>query len=93
MFDRGNENYRSDLKLGERYRDKTTGIEGHLVSVHFYEHACERGSLRYLDGDRNVQEASFDAPELVRVTTGEQARQQKTGGPARGTGARSAVQR
>ena len=43
--------YESDLKLGERYRDNTTDVEGTLIAVHFYEHACERGTLRYLDGD------------------------------------------
>lgn len=93
IFRQGRETYKSDLTLGERYRDKTTGVEGHLVSIHFFEHACERGSLRYLDGDNNVQEASFDAPELVKVPTvadpePEPVRTTRTGGPERGSGAR-----
>ena len=90
MFDRGAQNYRSDLKLGEKYRDETTGVVGHLVSVHFYEHACERATLRFLDQDKNVQEVSFDAPELVRVDTGIRAVTTKTGGPRRSEGRREA---
>lgn len=88
MFDRGAQNYRSDLDLGEKYRDETTGIIGHLVSIHFYEHACERGTLRYVDQNQNVQEVSFDAPELVHVATNVRAVTTKTGGPRRSEGRR-----
>lgn len=90
MFDQGEHTYKSDLLLGARYRDKGTGIEGNLTSIHFYEHACERGNLRYVDRDGNVQEASFDAPELLRVDVEPPApvRQQRTGGPSRAVGAR-----
>jgi hypothetical protein len=34
MFDIGKNSYKSDLKLGERYRDKTTGVEGHLEACY-----------------------------------------------------------
>lgn len=90
MFDRGSETYRSDLVLGQDYRDKGTGITGKLVVLAFFEHACERGTLRYLDADRRVQEVSFDAPELIHVVTEVAARQQKTGGPDRGGASRPA---
>ncbi len=89
MFDTGKYAYKSDLKLGERYRDKTTGLDGHLVSIHLYEHACERGTLRYVNGQRDVSEATFDAPELIHVVTGEVAQSQRTGGPDRAMGGRS----
>lgn len=75
--------YASDLRMGEKYEDKTTGIQGHLVAVHFYEHACERGTLRYVNGQQDVQEATFDAPELVHVDTRMVATASKPGGPAR----------
>lgn len=88
MFDQGKYTYKSDLKLGEEYSDKGTGIRGILTSIHFYEYACERGNLRYVDKDGNVQEASFDAPELIHINTGEPVRQQRTGGPARADGRR-----
>jgi hypothetical protein len=88
VFDSGKHTYKSDLKLGEKYRDKTTGLEGHLIAIHLYEHACERGSLRYVDSQRNVQEVSFDAPELVLVKTGEPVRTTRTGGPERAMGRR-----
>ena len=85
----GRSSYKTDLKLGERYRDNTTGVEGTLVAVHFYEHACERGTLRYVNRQQDVTEASFDAPELVRAATGVVARAAKPGGPARAEGRRA----
>lgn len=88
MFDNGNVSYKTDLELGTRYRDKTTDLEGHLVAIHFYEHACERGTLRYVNADGDVQEATFDAPELVSVVTGEAAKTNRTGGPGRNEGRR-----
>lgn len=89
MFDTGKETYKSDIKLGEKYQDKTTELIGHCVAIHFYEHACERVTLRYVDNDKNVREISFDAPELVHVESGKQAKAEKTGGPERATGART----
>lgn len=89
MFDKGKNTYKSDLQLGERYKDKTTGLAGHLIAIHFYEHACERGTLRYVNGQQDVTEATFDAPELVHVETGEVAKTERTGGPDRASGARS----
>lgn len=80
--------YSSDLVMGEKYKDNTTGIEGVVVAIHFYEHACERATLRYVDNDMNVQEVSFDAPELVRVETGVVATATRPGGPRRSEGRR-----
>ena len=84
IFTAGKETYKSDLTLGDEYRDKGTGIQGKLVAVVFFEHACERGTLRYLDTNRQVQEVAFDAPELIHVASEQPARQQATGGPDRG---------
>lgn len=71
--------YRSDIRLGEKYRDKHTGIEGVAIAVVFFEHACERVTIRYAhDGD--VKENSFDAAELQRITTGKTPQVTKTGG-------------
>jgi hypothetical protein len=92
IFDKGSETYRSDLVLGEQYREKSTGVEGKAVCIAFFEHACERVTLRYLhDGD--VKEASFDAPEVERVKTGRTPVQQATGGPARNDGRRGVISR
>lgn len=88
QFDTGKNTYKSDLVLGERYKDKTTNIEGHLIGIHFYEHACERATLRYVDTQQRVQEISFDAPELVHVKSGVTATSTRTGGPARAEGRR-----
>lgn len=80
--------YQSDLIMGDMYKESGTGIEGKLTSVHFYEHACERATIRYLDKDGNVQEASFDAPELEHVESGEKPQTKRPGGPARAEGGR-----
>lgn len=89
MFNAGKHTYKTDLELGQRYRDRTTGLEGHLIAVHLYEHACERGTLRFLNGQGDVVESTFDAPELVHIATGEVAKTKRTGGPDRAMGARS----
>lgn len=91
-FTKGSEKYGSDIVLGEEYRDKSTGLVGKAVCISFFEHACERVTLRYLhDGD--LKEAGFDAPEVERVKTGLTPVKQKSGGPERGTGARGVVTR
>lgn len=91
-FTKGSEHYRSDITLGEQYREKSTGLVGKAVAIGFYEHACERVTLRYLhDGD--IKEAAFDAPEVERVSTGRTPVQQATGGPSRPIAARSGVTR
>jgi len=84
--------YRSDIVLGEEYREKSTGLVGKAVAVAFFEHACERVTLRYLhDGD--VKEAGFDAPEVEAVKTGRTPAQAKPGGPARNDGRRGVITR
>lgn len=93
LFKQGSETYRSDVVLGDRYRDKQTGIEGHVTAIHFYQHACERVTLKTTNKQGEVVEYGFDAPELVHVTTEAEPRQQRTGGPARATAARREVSR
>ncbi|QIN79641.1 hypothetical protein GBA65_15150 [Rubrobacter marinus] len=75
--------YGSDIVLGERYRDEQTGIEGTAISVHFYQHACERVALE-LVVDRKIEEYVFDAPRLTHIESGKKAETEKTGGPDRG---------
>ena len=75
-------NYQSDIQLGERYRDTTTGVEGTAISVHFYKNACERVVLTYYH-DGEVKEFSFDAVDLVHIATQQQATSLRTGGPPR----------
>lgn len=84
-FHTGRETYRSDIVLGEKYRDEQTGIVGVVTSLHFYQHACERVTLeRVSDKTGELQEHAFDAPRLVAVDRPEEpVRQQRTGGPAR----------
>ncbi len=76
--------YETDIVLGEKYRDEQTGMEGIATIISFFQHACERVTLEWVDG-KDVKEMTFDAPRLTRVSTGEKAETTKTGGPMRGT--------
>ena len=75
--------YKSDIRLGERYRDEQTGIEGTATAVYFYQFGCERVGLEFVV-DGKIEDKSFDAPRLTRVKTGVRATVFRTGGPERG---------
>ena len=94
-FTQGSEKYRSDVVLGERYRDTQTGIEGVATSLHFYQHACERVTLEAVSGKTGeLIEYAFDAPRVLAVERPEApVRQQRTGGPARAGETRSVPSR
>jgi hypothetical protein len=72
--------FKSDSKLGDRYRDPLTGFEGVATGVTFYLHACERITLEFVK-DGEIKYESFDAPRLVHVDSGEQPTTKRTGGP------------
>lgn len=80
MFDTGSEKYRTDIKLGAQYKDPQTGIQGTVVSVTFYQYACERVVLETVVNGK-IEEYGFDAPRLESVETGKRAKAEKTGGP------------
>lgn len=76
--------YGSDIKLGEKYREPRSGIEGTAVAIAFYEFACERVTLETYNSTKGeITEYTFDAPRLVEVKTGKVAEVTKTGGPER----------
>jgi hypothetical protein len=78
------EQYGSDIKIGHLYREPRTGIEGTATALHFYEHACERVTLEYMDRDNVIQEVTFDAPRVRLVTKPDvPVTTTRTGGPAR----------
>lgn len=72
--------YESDIQLGETYRDEQTGITGVATSVGFFQHACERIVLEFVN-DGELKEYAFDAPRLVHVNTNEPAKSERPGGP------------
>lgn len=86
-------NYRSDVKLGEKYIDQQTGITGVATGIHFYQHACERVTLEFVKSDGELQEITFDSPRLTSVATGVTATTTRTGGPARAGETRRAAGR
>jgi hypothetical protein len=73
--------YETDIRLGERYRDDQTGIEGVATSVHFYQHGCERVTVELVMRDGELKEYTFDAPRLTHIATGVTAVTTRTGGP------------
>ena len=85
------QSYRSDIRLGERYRDSQTGIEGVATAVFFFQHGCERVNIELINGDGELKEFSFDAPRLVHVDTEVRVTSTRTGGPARGQTRRPGV--
>ena len=85
MFDIGKIAYKSDIKLGEKYRDEQTGIEGIATAVYFYQHACERVMLELVNTkDGELKEYCFDSPRLTHIASGITATTARTGGPDRG---------
>lgn len=77
-------NYKSDIKLGEKYVDEQTGIQGIATSIYFFQHACERVLLEYVnEKDGELKETVFDSPRLTHAKTGEKATTSRPGGPAR----------
>ena len=76
--------YLSDIKLGEKYREERSGIEGTATAISFYEFACERVTIEHFNKSKGeIQEYTFDAPRLTHVETGQKAKTEKTGGPDR----------
>jgi hypothetical protein len=75
--------FRTELKLGERYRDINTGFEGTCSSITFFAHGCERLALKGMNNQGDIVEYAFDAPEVESVTTAKPIRviEAKTGGP------------
>lgn len=72
--------YKTDIKLGERYRDPQTGIEGVATAVTFYQFACERVMIETVVAGK-IEDYGFDAPRLESVKTEKRARTKKPGGP------------
>lgn len=77
---RSKASYETDIRLGERYRDEQTGIEGVATCVSFYQHGCERVSLEVVRKGE-IKTYGFDAPRLKSIVTGQQATTTRTGGP------------
>lgn len=75
--------YESDIKLGEHYRDRQTGIEGVATAIYFFQHACERVQLELVKSDGDLKELVFDSPRLEHIPSGQQARSDRPGGPVR----------
>lgn len=74
------EKYKSDIQLGEKYRDSQTGIEGTATAVTFHQYGCERVMLEAVVQGK-IEEYGFDAPRLVHIATQRQAQTTRTGGP------------
>lgn len=76
--------FKTDIKLGERYRDTQTGVEGTATAIIFFQHGCERVDLETMirDGEE-IKVYGFDAPRLTHIESGEPVTTTRTGGPDR----------
>lgn len=70
----------SKIKLGKKYRDELSGIEGIAISKHEYIHGCTRIALQWVK-DGELKSEVFDSPGLVDVAVEEKVTTRKTGGP------------
>lgn len=71
---------KSDVTLGDEYRDSVTGLTGVATAVTFYLHACERVTLEFTK-DGELKYESFDAPRLIRTKDDARPTTDRTGGP------------
>lgn len=77
------QSYKTDIILGDRYRDGQTGIEGTATAVSFYQFGCERVNLEAVVAGK-IEEYGFDAPRLTHINTEVKAESPRRGGPAKG---------
>lgn len=75
--------YQTDIRLGERYRDEQTGIEGVATGLTFFQYGCERVNVEAVVAGK-IEEYGFDAPRLTHVETQRRAESTRTGGPEKG---------
>lgn len=75
--------FKTNIRMGARYRDSATGFEGTATAVYFFQHGCERTLVKGINGQGEVVEYVFDAPELEEVSTNKRVElvECKTGGP------------
>lgn len=86
--------FKSDIVMGQRYRDSQTEYEGIATAVYFYQYGCERVNLEAYDTKtKMVHSTTFDAPRLIHVDSGKKIKVKKTGGPGNGAEARPEVTR
>jgi hypothetical protein len=71
--------YKSDIKVGKRYVDDQTSLEGIVTSLVFFQHGCERACLEVVDG-KDIKEVYFDVGRLTEVDTGKKAFARDPGG-------------
>lgn len=79
--------FKSDIILGDKYRDSQTGIEGTATAVSFYQFGCERVNLEAVVQGK-IEEYGFDAPRLTHIPSGVRAESPKRGGPDKAPGLR-----
>jgi hypothetical protein len=72
--------FKTDVVLGDKYRDSITGLEGTATSVTFFLHACERVALEYIK-EGKIEFEGFDAPRLIHVKTEVAPQTTRPGGP------------
>lgn len=74
---------RSEVVLGQKYRDRITGFTGVATSRHEYLNGCVRIALTSaeLHEGKPVDAVTFDIEDLVFVDEGVTTNKKPTGGP------------
>lgn len=78
--------YNSEIQLGQRYRDINTGFEGTATVVSFFQHGCDRLTIKGMNKQGEIVEYAFDSPEVELITADAppqpvKSLERKTGGP------------
>jgi hypothetical protein len=74
--------YKSDIVLGDTYRDDQTGFVGVATAAYFFQYGCERIQVEAFDKTtQNIRTNTFDAPRLTNMVTGKKATVDRNGGP------------
>lgn len=47
--------FKSAIKLGEKYKDPRTGIEGHVTTLVFHSTGCTEAEIEYMSGIANME--------------------------------------
>lgn len=73
------------IKLGDKARDKITGLQGIAIARHDYLHGCTRWSIQPIElkDGKPVDYSTFDEPQLEVIEAGNVPAKtgQEPGGP------------
>jgi hypothetical protein len=70
---------RQKLELGDTFRDRLSGWEGHAIARYEYVSGCVQYCLERLDKDGKREHETFDEQRLEKVKVNAKTRVHRTG--------------